>query len=92
MSGFDFGEIRWGASGVRQNGMNDEWEGVFPRFSIWEDFREYVDNANWSCLQKGLFLKTGDRVDGGVGKKGSQSKPIAAFDLICVKYILPKSF
>lgn len=53
-------------------------------------FREYVDNANWRCLQKGLFLKTGNRADGRAGKKDSQLKPVAAFDLICVIYILPK--
>jgi hypothetical protein len=51
--------------------------------------REYVDNANWRCLQKGLFLKTGNRVDGCAGKRDSQLKPVAAFDLICVIYILP---
>ena len=59
---------------------------VFPA----KENREYVDNANWRCLQKGLFLKTGNRVDGYAGKKDSQFKPVAAFDLICVIYILPK--
>ena len=30
--------------------------------------REYVDNANWRFLQKSLFLKTGNRVDGASAK------------------------
>jgi hypothetical protein len=55
-----------------------------------KDLREYVDNANWRCLQKGWFLKTGNRVDGCAGKRDSQLKPVAAFDLICVIYLLPK--
>lgn len=55
-----------------------------------EKKREYVDNAHWRCLQKGLFLKTGNRVDRRAGKRDSQLKPVAAFDLICVIYILPK--
>jgi hypothetical protein len=38
---------------------------------------------------KGVFLKTGNRVDGRAGKRDCQLKPVAAFDLICVIYILP---
>jgi hypothetical protein len=37
-------------------------------------------------------LKTGNRIDGCVGKRDSQLKPVAAFDLICVIYILPDFF
>ena len=36
------------------------------------NLREYVDNANWRCLQKSLILKTGNRVDGRAGKRDSQ--------------------
>jgi hypothetical protein len=42
-----------------------------------QKIREYVDNANWKCLQKCLFLKTGNRVDGRTGKRDSQLKPVA---------------
>ena len=31
----------------------------------------------------------GNRVDGRAGKRDSQLRPVAAFDLICVIYILP---
>ena len=51
--------------------------------------REYVFNANWRCRQKGLFLKTGIVLIAASAKGDSQLKPVAAFDLICVKYILP---
>jgi hypothetical protein len=54
-------------------------------------FREYVFNANWRCLQNEMFWKTGNRVDGSAGRRHSQLKPVAAFDLICVIYILPIS-
>jgi hypothetical protein len=37
-------------------------------------------------------LKTGNRVDECAGKRDSQLKPVAVFDLICVIYILPRKF
>jgi len=41
--------------------------------------REYVGNANWRCLQKGVFLKMGNRVDGSAGKKGEPVKASCRF-------------
>jgi hypothetical protein len=41
---------------------------------------------------KRFDLKTRNRVDGCAGKRDSQLKPVAAFDLICVIYLLPIFF
>jgi hypothetical protein len=41
---------------------------------------------------KRFDLKTRNRVDGCAGKRDSQLKPVAAFDLICVIYLPPIRF